>query len=382
MKSKRNIIYLAGFLASVPMALISYINSSFLGAYFDAYSVGAAYIVASLITILAFFEMPKIFSALGARRSSLVCAAGMFAAFLCMSQSTRGGVIFAAFLLYFVCSELFFVCLDIFVEEFSEQSVGRFRGLFLMTVNVAWVIAEIISSRTIERYSFTGIYFMSAIFMFAVTIIFAVSLYDFRDPEYVKVPPMATIRSFFSKKNLTLIYYINFILKFFYAWMIIYTPIYLNEYLGFGWDKIAVIFTFMLLPFVIFQFPAGAWSDKIGEKKMLALGFAVAAVSTAAIPLVGNASLWLWAAVLFATRVGAAVIEVMSESYFFKSVTEKNDDEIAFFRNTTPLSYIIAPALAVPLLAILPSFKSLFFVLAAVLLLGISFSLKLREVKQ
>ncbi|MBU1728013.1 MFS transporter, partial [Patescibacteria group bacterium] len=169
--------------------------------------------------------------------------------------------------------------------------------------------------------------------------------------------------------------------KFFYAWMVIYTPIYLHEYLGFGWEKIGIIFSIMLIPFVILDLPLGKLSDKIGEKKMLVAGFAIAALSTFAIPLIKEPKLIVWAGILFFTRVGAASIEVLSESYFFKVIREENADAISFFRNTTPVSYVIAPLLAIPILLITPSFEYLFFVLGVILIYGLLITLKIKDVK-
>ena len=71
----------------------------------------------------------------------------------------------------------------------------------------------------------------------------------------------------------------------------------------------------------------------------------------------------------------------MSEEYFFKAVKEKNADEISFFRNTFPMAYIIAPAIATPLLLILPSFKYLFLVVVAFLIFGFFITLRLRDIK-
>ena len=163
--------------------------------------------------------------------------------------------------------------------------------------------------------------------------------------------------------------------------MVIYTPIYLHEYLNFGWDKIGIIFSIMLIPFVILEFPLGKLSDKIGEKKILIAGFIVSILSILAIPFINEPRLIFWAGILFATRVGAATIEVLSESYFFKVVSEENADAISFFRNTTPLSYIIAPLLAVPVLLFVPSFEYLFFILGAVMLYGLFITLRLRDIK-
>jgi len=163
--------------------------------------------------------------------------------------------------------------------------------------------------------------------------------------------------------------------------MVIYTPIYLHDYLHFGWEQIGLIFTVMLVPFVLVDFPLGQLSDKIGEKKLLLAGFSITILFTLLIPLITLPIVWLWAAILFGTRVGAATIEVMAESYFFKEVREKNSDEISFFRNTYPLSFVIAPLVAIPVLLFVPHFKYLFFVLAAIMLVGLLLALRLRDVK-
>ena len=217
--------------------------------------------------------------------------------------------------------------------------------------------------------------------MILVAVIFLLALRDFKDPGYKKMPVGRTIKYFLRNKHISKIYILNFILKFFFAWMIIYTPIYLHEYIGFGWSQIGLIFTIMLLPFVILEFPLGMWSDKIGEKEMLLAGFSISALFTLVIPFIPEPRLWLWAGVLFATRVGAATIEVMSENYFFKLVREENADAISFFRNTGPLSYIIAPLLAIPILLFVPSFEYLFYILGAILLVGLLITLRIKDVQ-
>ena len=163
--------------------------------------------------------------------------------------------------------------------------------------------------------------------------------------------------------------------------MVIYTPIYLHGNLGFGWDEIGIIFSIMLLPFVLVTFPLGKLSDKIGEKKILALGFLIATGTVFTIPFIQEHSILIWALVLFATRVGAATIEIMSESHFFKIVKEEDVDEISFFRNTGPVSFIIAPLVAIPVLLYTPSFEFIFFALSAILLLGLFITLRLKDVK-
>lgn len=212
-------------------------------------------------------------------------------------------------------------------------------------------------------------------------LVFVFLLKKFKDPEYKRVSLLKTFKHIARNSKLHKIYTIFFILKFFFAWMIIYTPIYLHEEIGFGWDQIGTIFSIMLLPFVILTFPIGKLSDKIGEKKMLILGFVICSLFTLMIPFIGIKAVWIFALILFMTRVGAALIEAMSEIYFFRIVSEADADVIAFFKNTYPLSFVVAPLVATILLLFLPHFSYLYPILSVILLLGLMLSLRLKDVK-
>jgi MFS transporter, DHA1 family, multidrug resistance protein len=382
MKYNKKIIYLSGFLFSIPLALVSYINSSFLEIYIGKNYVGIVYIIASIITIIGLLRMPKILTRFGNRSTIILAFCFIFFSFISLAFGNTVLIIIPAFIIYFISANFVVASLDIFIEDFSKNSsVGTLRGLYLMVINFAWVIAQMISGSIINKSSFIGIYIFSAGFIFLVTLIFTMFLHDFKDPIYKKVPIFKTIKSFIQKKHISKIYLSHLILQFFYAWMIIYTPIYLHENMGFGWDKIGIIFSIMLLPFVLLDFPLGKLSDKIGEKKMLIIGFLIISISTFIIPFIDNSILWVWALILFTTRIGAATIETMNESYFFKVINEENADEISFFRNAPSIAYIIAPILAVPIIFLTPSFEYLFFILASILLVGFLIILRIKDVR-
>lgn len=382
MKHNRKIIYLAGFLFSIPIALTSYINSSFLKEFMSAKEVSILYAIASLVTIVGMLEMPRILNKLGNRVSTLLFSLLCFCSLLLLSFGQSTVVVTSAFILFFVTSNFVFATLDIFIEDFSKNtSVGTLRGLYLVVLNLAWVISQSISGSIIAKSSYQGLYILGAVFTGIMSLIFVFSLRNFIDPKYKKIPALHTFKLFMKNKKISKIYFINLILKFFFVWMIVYTPLYLHEYIGFSWQTIGPIFTIMLLPFVILMYPLGKLSDKTGEKGMLIAGFLIITFFTMLIPFIKEPNFWIWAGILFGTRAGAATIEVMSESYFFKVVKEEDADLIAFFRNTAPLSFIIAPLIAIPVLIFVPTFSYIFFVLGAVLLIGLYITLRIKDVK-
>lgn len=382
MLKNRSIIFLIGFLFSIPLALTSYINSSFLERYLTDSEVSILYTISSVVTILGLLVMPKVLTQLGNRITSFCLAVSSLISLLMLAFIDNVFFVVTAFIVYFSSLNFLIATLDIFVEDFSKNdSIGKLRGMYLTILNLAWVISQAISGSIITKSSFAGIYLFSTFFMAIVSLIFVYSLKDFKDPVYKKVPILKTIQYFKKNKNILKIYLANFILKFFFVWMVIYTPIYLNRNMGFDWNKIGLIFTIMLLPFLILTYPLGKLSDKIGEKKMLLIGFAISAFATLLIPFIKEPIFFMWAGILFATRVGAAIIEIMSESYFFKIVKEEDADVISFFRNTNSLSYIIAPLVALPILFFVPYFQYIFFILSTILLTGLYITLRIKDVK-
>ena len=382
MKHSRKVVYLIGFLFSISLAITSYVTSSFLETFINVDYIGFLYAVSAIITIIALLDMPRLMAKYGNKNTTLFSIGLCFVSLLILAFSGIPLLVIPAFIIYFTTGNLLIANFDIFIEECSKtKEIGALRGFYLMITNVAWVIAVMISGSIIDKSSYTGIFLFAAgiIALVAGTIILFFG--GFKDPVYKKVSIRKTIAFFRENKNISKIYLISLILKFFYAWMVIYTPIYLHQYLGFSWDTVGHIFTIMLLPFVILDVPLGRMSDKIGEKKLLLYGFIIITLFVLLIPLTNTTHWIVWALILFGTRVVAATIETMSEIYFFKKVSDEKLDEIAFFRNTSPISYILAPLLAVPILLYIPSFRFIFYVLGAIMLVGFLITLRLRDAK-
>ncbi len=72
----------------------------------------------------------------------------------------------------------------------------------------------------------------------------------------------------------------------------------------------------------------------------------------------------------------------MCDTYFFKKVDSLNANVISFYRMSSPLAYIFAPLLAVIMLSLFSfDIKYLFLILGLIMILGLKFSLALRDTK-
>lgn len=368
-------IYLAGFLFSMPIALASYINSSFLSSFVGEKFVSIIYVLGSIGSILALLLAPKIFRKIGGYRFLLLVILLDAFSFLMLSVAENIWSAIAMFILGFSMNTLLIFSLDELLEIFSRNSAtGKIRGIYLVVCNAAWVLAQLFSGTILGGFSYRTIYLISFSIMTLFLIISFLNLKNIPDPKYDKIKSFTFISEFFKNKNLFRAYTLSFLLQFFYSWMVIYTPIYLYAYLGFSWQEIGIIFAIMLLPFVLIQFPLGKYSDKIGERKMLIFGFFVIALATLSLFFIREHSLWLWAMLLFATRIGAATIEVSGDAYFFKHIKPENEEFVGVYRSASPIAYIIGPFSAFIVFLFIPSFNFIYIILGTLMLAGIYLS--------
>jgi MFS family permease len=262
--------------------------------------------------------------------------------------------------------------LDELLKIFSEdKSTGKIRGTYIMLSNLAWVLSQVAFATFLGGFNFRHIYLISFI---AMMIFLLVSFYNLRkipDPNYDRKNIIKYVSDYFKNKDLFRAYSLTFLLQFFYCWMIIYTPIYLSAHLHFSWQEIGIIFTIMLIPFLFVPINLGKYADKIGERKILMFGFTVAALSTLSLFFITEHSIFIWASLLFATRIGASTIESMSDAYFFKHIKPENDEFVGIYRSTSPVAYIIAPLVALIAFYLVPSFNYIFLILGALLLCGV-----------
>ncbi len=380
-KNKKNYaIYVLGFLFSIQVAFPAYINSTFLNQYASEKFVGILYAVGSIITIFILAVIPYFLRKFKNYRVILTLSIAEVILLIGLAIFKTIFLLAPIFIVILVIINIIYFNLDIFLENnTNDDQTGSIRGSYLTTMNIAWVISPMLAGLLLVNGGYWKIYIISAMFMAIFAGMLIYFFRNFEDTVYDRVPFWNTFSQVWKNKNIHKIFISNFILKFFYSWMVIYTPIYLHKTIGFNWSEIGVMFTIMLLPFILLEIPIGKLADsKWGEKEFLSIGFIIMALSTGALTFITGSNFILWTSVLFLARVGASMVEIMTETYFFKQINDSDANILGFFRNTRPLAYIIAPIIAFIFLSFFDQ-KYLFLVLGVIIFMGLKYSLTLKD---
>ena len=380
-RSKFFLIYIIGFLFHLHVALPTYVNSTFLAGFSGEKFVGLIYTLSSIFTIAFFVYIPHVLEKIGNYRAIISLMSLQFVALMGLAFGNNLIVVASAFIVSFVTISLSAFSIDVFIEEFSpNESVGKIRGFFLTIVNLAWILSPLLVCVILTNGDYYKVYLAAAILLLpAIGIVHKFK--KFRDPFYNKTPYLKTMLATWKDKDVLGSLIINFLLNFFFAWMVIYTPIYLYQHIGFSWSQIGIIFSIMLVPFAILEIPLGKLADsKYGEKEILSIGFIIMSISTALISFISSNNFIIWTLILFTTRTGAAMVEIMIETYFFKKVPDTEVNILSLFRTMRPWAYLISPV-AASFLFVFVDIRYIFIFLGLLMFYGLRFTLALKDTK-
>ncbi len=351
------IIYLMNFFWAGAFALPMYIQSSFIESIVGIEFAGLVFFISTVVMLLFMLILPNFLQKF---HNFKVTIAINLLAFLSsiLIYFSHGLLSVLFYILYVALLTVLVICFDIFLEQSiaSEEETGRVRTIKLWFINVVVLVSPLLSGYLLSWFdSYRLVYLLSGLFFIMVVILmlFSRNQLDDRTVSYKKRSLKSIEKIFKTHPNITRSVKIEFALRFFYAVMVLYMPIYLHDNIGFSWPQIGLVFTIMLIPFVTLQIPAGRIADKyIGEKEMIIGGMIFIVTFTLWAVFTNTHSVWQWALILFMTRVGAAVLEAMNEVFFFKHVDEKDIDLIDVFRDIRPIGWLVASFVAFVILFI------------------------------
>jgi len=378
-----SILYCLGLLLAVSSALPAYIQSNFLGEFVNVQTVSLFFVIANFLSIMAILLFPSLIKAINNYSATKAVLAIYLASLFGLSLVSSAGLALISITLFTITSSLIWINMDVLIESFSNnKATGKIRTIYFTFINVGWILSPLLSSYLIEKGQYTLTFLVAAFMVIPFYLILISQGKKLKDRvEYQKEELPVTLQKMWDNKNLRGIFFIALLLSLFYSSAVIYIPIHLHRNLGMDWHTLGIIFSIMLIPFILIEIPAGIIADKyLGEKELLLSGFVILILSLFLFYLIKTPNLWLWALVLFLSRTGAALIEAMRETYFFKIVDVEEVSYINIFRVTTPLGYVVGAELAVMITNFFP-LNYLFLFLAIVMLSGFWFIASIKDTK-
>jgi len=373
--SPRLVLSIGNFFAAGHFFLIVYIIAPYLALYMPAAQTGLVVSLGAVFTLALFPLMPKITTRFGARRVALVLTS--LEAVILASLAVSPGLIPAIIFIASACAIAPFIGyqLDLLLEATvqEEATTGRVRTLFLTAANLALVLAPLAIGLLLDgTENYSRVFLAAAILLAPFITLFLFERAPEPKPHDVNEGCTYLPLVFWADKGFCVLLLLeNAVLQFFYHLAPLYTSLYLHTALGIAWSDLGWIFAIMLLPFVFVEYPAGYIADRwLGDKELLMAGFVITgfffsllAFVTAATPLL------LIAAILFMSRIGAALVEAMIEGHFFRRVTERDANTISVFRMTRPFAALLAPLFAS--LVLFSGSYLIFFILSGALIIAL-----------
>ncbi len=379
----RNALTIGNFFVAVSSTLVSYTLLSYLSTFISSGDLGVAIASGGVLSVVAFLFMPRLVARHGPQQLALFMT--VIEIIMLFAAAVAPRTLASAALIIFVLAlqPVVFYQLDLLLEATvsNENTTGRVRTFFLTGGNVGSLVAPLIIGTLLsggEYYTFVFAAAGAALMPFIVLL----ALRRLPQGETQGPSPVRdTLRRIARDRDLAAVTVGHFILYAFYIWAPLYVPVYLHAELHIPWATLGWMFSIMLLPYLVIEYPAGWVADRIlGDKEMMLAGFVIAGGALAAVGLLTKATaLWLILAVLVSTRVGAAFVESMTEGHFFRRVSEKDIVSVSVFRGVWPLADALAPLAGGAILAF-GSYQSFFFLTGGfVLVTGVISTLLVRD---
>lgn len=363
-------LFLASILFSLHAALLAYVHSSMLSAYVSEETIGICFSASSVLSLVLLFIAPKLEKKFGPYKI-LVHTLIVSLVFLFAIAFTKNTYSIVFFVCYFALNTTVWYNFNLLVEHFAtSKTMGGLRGMYLTTTNLAWVGAPSIAGVLITRGGIQApyIFAMIPILLSVLLLLRYKKLLGNRERPHKSHDILEAFRILYKKVALRKILVLTWILQIFFSIMALFMAPYLRS-LGLNWSHIGLVFSIMLIPFVLFELPVGRYLDRShNEKGVLVFGFALMALAVVYL-LVPLYTSWVYfAIVLFVSRIGASIVEVTTDSYFFRHINEHDVGLAGLYQSTIPLGYLVGPFFGGLLLAF-GGFHLLFTFLTAGLLL-------------
>jgi hypothetical protein len=365
--------------------LVAYSSSTYLGTFISTNQIGLLYSAAAFLSIVIFLILPKIMVWYGNVLVTIALMLGSILTLWFVGGGLTPSLVIISFILFQAINPLLHLNIDIFSETLigkREGGTGHKRGLALAFGSGISLFAPLTMGYLVgDGDNLAQLYYLAIVTGVIFIVIILAVFRHFYDPVYTQIKCQRLFASAWRNLDIRIVLTTHFILQLFFTWTMIYVPLYLATVVGLSWSAIGYIIAAGLFGYLVCEYPIGALADNYcGEKEMMALGFLILTLTIASITAMTTTVTLAWMLLMFTSRIGASLVEVTTESYFFKKVAGEDAELISLFRLMRPLATLIGALLGSLALYFMP-FQLIFLVLAFCMVIGIFCTIYLTDTK-
>lgn len=378
------VTYLLTILYALHYGIPLYVSSSYLHQYFGAGTVSMIYMMGSFGALIASMSVASYMRKYHTYNFTMTLLILEAISLVSFGVYHNPYVLGALFIVHFLLQTLLYICLNVFVESFSKHAeTGAIRGVFLTLLNVGILISPLLAGAILSVSTFSGLYIIAACMLIPFAFLVRIYFQHIEEPAYARIDMGQAFRVAWKDTNIRAALVAEFVVQCFYAVMIIYSPLYLATVGVPLTVYLTVILPIALIPLVVLPYELGYLADtKYGEKELMIGGLLILAASVFLCVTITSPDITLWILVFVASRIGAACVETMAFTYYFKKVGPEDAELTALFSNTGSVATIIVGALGLaiaPLLATRP--QLMFIILGCAILWSVSYVLPMKDTR-
>jgi MFS family permease len=391
MNKKILFINFFSFFVALHYALISYYGSTFLAKIIGNEYVWLIYSFGAILTLLTHLFTNKLIRKININtlvpNISIIAVLNLIVLFALQSTNLSTNVTFwlipIHFALYIAFAQGLFMIVSVMLEDLSKDSkTGSLRGTLLSITNVGYLLAPFLAKIILQNGGQDKNLFLASAIICAFTY-FIFILFIREIPKitiHEKTNLKNDLKQVWNNKDVRNILILQTIVEMFYAGFVIYIPLKLIS-LGLSTSTyLGLILPISLTPFLFIPTWLGYLEDKIkDEKQILQYSFLLLSLVLSLFSFINSTSFFIWAIVIFFSRVATSAIETSTASYLFKKINVKNTSVITFYNSTQPIAYFLSPIIFGSIYFASESFNLVFIANAIFTLLAIGIATQISE---
>jgi MFS family permease len=375
------LLNVAYFVFSWVMGFTAYSNSIFIETNISQKSVGIIYAISAIGTLLiSTFVISPLLQKVGNVRLAQYSTFAMLLSLIGIIASSNVYLLAISFILFFTTQVLLALSIDIFYKHITTTGHnGESRGKMVSLQHLGRIMGPMLAAYTTIHFGMRMPYIVSIIGIFIMTVTLIYATNNFKDADYKHTKLTDIITRIKNQRKTKMALFFAFLLYLFYALMVTYTPIFLLETLQVKEDSLGLLFTIMLLPFVIFGYPIGKKLDSgISARRTARLGLILMTLTTIVLGNIQSGEILIIGTILLISRVGAVLLETAADTLFFKSIQEEDSDLMGIMRDMQPIAYFVGGILGTSIL-ILGEIRYIFYAIGFILSIGYIITYKKKQ---